>query len=141
MATLTSARATEVTSAQIPIEVVLSSGIHEAGKTMSSGELSPVSETHAQFEAKVMRGMHELSLAKLARQLTQPDAGILRAKGYVLADDGKRYLLQMVGTSCEFLEPGAARKSCDAGNAETAFVVIGLQGQMQLLHIDGVTAR
>ena len=139
VASLTSARINGVTSAQIPIEIVLSTGIHETCRSMSSNA-SSVDRNHAQFEAKVIRGSQGLSLAQLARQLTQPDAGILRAKGYVIAEDGEHYLLQMVGASCEFSKAPAAEKIRDRDNTETAFVVIGLKGQIQLEHIDGVTA-
>ena len=139
VSSLSSTRINGVTSAQIPVEVVLSSGINEQCESINASTKYALDDHHAQFEAKIIRGTKPLSLKQLSKQLMQADAGILRAKGYVFATDGKHYLLQMVGSSCEFSAVPVAANVRHAGEAETTFVVIGLKGQMQLDHIDGMT--
>ena len=102
VASLSSTRINGVISAQIPVEVVPSSGINEKCESINASTKYALDDHHAQFEAKIIRGTKALSLKQLSKQLKQADAGILRAKGYVFASDGKHYLLQMVGNSCEF---------------------------------------
>lgn len=64
-----------------------------------------------------------VDVGRLARALTAPDSGVLRAKGFLQDKDGRLVILQVVGRRFEITDAPAAA-------TPGTLVVIGLRGQL-----------
>lgn len=107
----------------VPAELVL-------GLRGGAGErLSNVLRTPGGVAASVLYESLELTLDRavdvdrLARALTAPDSGVLRAKGFLQDKDGRLVILQVVGRRFEIAD-------APAGATPGTLVVIGLRGQL-----------
>jgi len=98
----------------VPIEVILGQFMHRANE-----HISPHSDQT--YHSEVLELPERCNATQLAETLTNSDTGILRAKGFLLDQDGQTQLLQIVGRRFT-LAPSAV---C----AKPQIVCIGLRGK------------
>ena len=75
------------------------------------------------YEFLELRPDGAVDVDRLARALTAPDSGVLRAKGFLQDKDGRLVILQVVGRRFEITD-------APAGATPGTLVVIGLSGQL-----------
>lgn len=135
IATITTSVAVWIQNGEAPVEVILSSSVSIAQESRVERRIKDdnkaFAHTHAEFESVVVRSDASLNLLTLKTQLTSNASGVVRAKGFINADDNHRYLLQLVGDRCEFTQlNNDAMPSLP--NNESAFVVIGVKGKLAI---------
>lgn len=107
---------------KVPAALVL--GLHRGGDRASSVLRTPGGiAASAFYESVELRPDRAVDVDRLARALTAPDSGVLRAKGFLRDKDGRLVNLQVVGRRFEITDaPVAATPG--------TLVVIGLRGQL-----------
>ena len=105
----------------VPAELVLGlrGGDARSGPLRTPGGIA----ASALYESLALTFDHVVDVERLARALTAPDAGVLRAKGCLLDEDGRLVILQVVGRRYEITDAPA-----DA--TPGTLVVIGLRGRL-----------
>lgn len=127
--TITSKHAVGIEYGSVPLDTVLSSYVADDLSVDKDMKFQNSKFTHANFESMVVRHANAVNLTTLHSKLTSHSAGIVRAKGYLYADDGRQYLMQLVGDHCEFTPVNKIPISGLSEN-ESAFVVIGIKGKL-----------
>jgi len=107
---------------KVPSALVL--GLHRGGDRASTVLRTPGGiAASALYESVELRPDRAVDVDLLARALTAPDSGVLRAKGFLRDKDGRLVILQVVGRRFEITDaPVAATPG--------TLVVIGLRGQL-----------
>ncbi|TAJ39764.1 MAG: GTP-binding protein [Reyranella sp.] len=114
----------------VPAELVL--GLHGG----AGGRESNVLRTPGGVAASVLYESLELTLdravdvGQMARALTAPGSGVLRAKGCLRDESGRLVILQVVGRRAEIT-------AAPAGATPGTLVVIGLRGQLDRAGVGG----
>lgn len=121
-------RAVPAERSVVPAELVL--GLHTGDR--ASAELRTPGGIAASvlYESVALTLDRAVDVDRLARALTAPDAGVLRAKGCLLDTNGRLVTLQIVGRRAEITD-------APAGVTPGALVVIGLRGQLDCTAITG----
>jgi G3E family GTPase len=120
--TLPPARTVETVQAALPIECVLGLAISSAGDEPAARGLRVPTAADGRFVSRSQRLDGPQDPALLAQRLTAAGSGVLRAKGLLTDLEGRRVLLQVVGTHAQ-LAPAPA----DATGPDR-LAVIGLAG-------------
>lgn len=106
----------------VPAELVL--GLHRSGDRASTVLRTPGGvAASVLYESVELKPDRAVDVERLARALTAPDSGVLRAKGFLRDKDGRLVILQIVGRRFEITDAPA-----DA--TPGTLVVIGLKGQL-----------
>lgn len=107
---------------KVPAALVL--GLHRGGDRASTVLRTPGGiAASALYESVELRPDRAVDVDLLARALTAPDSGVLRAKGFLRDQDGRLVILQVVGRRFEITDAPAA-------STPGTLVVIGLRGQL-----------
>jgi G3E family GTPase len=107
---------------RVPAELVL--GVRGGGESASNVLRTPGGvAASVLYESIELRPDGAVDVDRLARTLTVPDSGVLRAKGCLRDKDGRLVILQVVGRRFEIT---AAAADVTPGT----LVVIGLRGQL-----------
>lgn len=114
--------AVETVQAALPIEVVLGMTLDAGVADASTRPLRAAPVTSARFVSRSERLAGPQDPPMLMQRLAAPGSGVLRAKGLLTDADGRRLLLQVVGTQAQITPAPAAASGPDR------LAVIGLAG-------------
>jgi G3E family GTPase len=133
-ATLGDKRTVDAVHARVPIDVVLGAG--PSGEAPSWREVSaPIDDAAARYDRAIVTPAGPIDVTALARALTAPGLGIIRAKGVLADGDGSVKTLHVVGSR------GAVRTAETSGSLR-GLVCIGRRGELDRGAIEAaVTAR
>ena len=114
--------------AQVPGELVLGP---RGGDVAVAGVLRTPGGVAASvlYDSLAFTPDRALDIDRLARSLTAPEAGVLRAKGCLRDEEGRLAILQVVGGRFE-------RTEAPAGTAPGTLVVIGLRGRLDRARVE-----
>lgn len=124
------ARIIETSQSQLPPEVVIGGGL---GYSRPTG-LRLDRHMMANYVTRSFALPVGIDVDALAKALSDPALGLLRAKGFASAADGKAYALQIVGSR-------AAVSPAPAGADAAGLVVIGLRTAIDLRKIEAILAN
>ena len=118
------ARLIEAERGEVPVEVMFGIGheSHASGLILSSGLLKPVEDASSRYESLSFAIPRPVDTEKLARALSEPRCGLIRAKGVLRDLNGSMKTLQVVGARFEVTD--------FAGQADPGIACIGLRGHM-----------
>lgn len=118
----------------VPAELML--GLRGHGRAGTTGVLRTPGGVAASvlYESIEFAFDRAVDVDRLARALTAPEAGVLRAKGCLQDTDGRLVALQVVGRRFE-------RAEAPVGATPGTLQVIGLRGQLDRAHIESSLLR
>lgn len=117
--------------ARVPIDVVLGAGLGDGDRTWSDAPLD--ADANARYDHAVFDVRDPLDVSRLAAALTDPMAGVIRAKGVLNDRDGSPATLQIVGA--RYAVTPAPQTSRLRG-----LVCIGLKGRLDHAMIERAVA-
>ncbi|MEO8203088.1 MAG: GTP-binding protein [Betaproteobacteria bacterium] len=124
------ARVVEAIRGAVPPAVLFDdhapASLRGAGRGLLIGAIAPQGDAAARYESASFTVRHRVDAAALARALTSPGCGVLRAKGVVRDLDGSGSVLHVVGARTET----GPHAGSEAGSNPAGIACIGLRGRL-----------